>query len=272
MNDLNAQQIILLTLFVSFVTSIATGITTVSLLEKTPEHVTQTINRVVEKTIERVVPNNEEDNSQSTVITPEKEIVTVVVNEEDLTVESVEKNSRSLARIYSVDNRSQERTFLSLGIVFDNTGRLITDSNLIQSKANNLIAIYQSGEFEMDVEYRELNNPYAILKVKNPGETQFSPATFGDSASVKLAQSVISLSGIESNTVSTGIITNLINQGESLGQIETSVNGNNVLVGSILLNLKGEIIGARISLDPNKKTTFLPANTISDFIKSQRVQ
>ena len=56
MENLNKQQLVLLTILVSFVTSIATGITTVSLLDHTAPSINQTINRVVEKTIETVIP------------------------------------------------------------------------------------------------------------------------------------------------------------------------------------------------------------------------
>lgn len=54
--ELNKSQLILLALLLSFVTSIATGITTVTLLEKAPESVAVPINRIVRETVEKIVP------------------------------------------------------------------------------------------------------------------------------------------------------------------------------------------------------------------------
>lgn len=52
--ELSKSQLILLTILVNFVTSVATGILTVSLLDHVPAVVTQTVNRIVDHTIETV--------------------------------------------------------------------------------------------------------------------------------------------------------------------------------------------------------------------------
>ena len=81
--ELSKSQIILLTLLVSFITSIEPGIVTVSLMDQAPPIIAQTVNRVIERTVETVVPKGQ---TASTVVTQEK---TVIVKETDLISQAV---------------------------------------------------------------------------------------------------------------------------------------------------------------------------------------
>ncbi|MEX2028861.1 MAG: hypothetical protein WD963_00050 [Candidatus Paceibacterota bacterium] len=54
--DLNKSQLILLAVLLSFVTSIATGITTVTLMQQAPASVIVPVTRIVQETVEKIVP------------------------------------------------------------------------------------------------------------------------------------------------------------------------------------------------------------------------
>ena len=95
--QLSKSQIVLLTLLVSFVTSIATGIVTVSLMEKAPPLIAQTVNRIVEHTVQTVVPAAS-GQAAATVVTQEK---TIVVHESEQISKAVEKIAPSLVRLYA---------------------------------------------------------------------------------------------------------------------------------------------------------------------------
>ncbi len=267
MDNLNSQQIVLLTLLVSFVTSIATGITTVALLEQAPDPVTQTINRVVEKTIERVVS----EPSENTEIVIEKEIVTIVVNEEDLTIDAVEKNSRSVVRIYSQVGES--KNFLKLGIVINSDGTFVTDATGINDGIN-YVAVYQSGQFPVVLNRKGSTNNLAVMEIKESEEVKnprnFRSAVLANSSALKLGQSVISLSGENRNSVSTGIINSFENDPESnkIIAINTSVSEQNVLLGSTIINLQGEILGLRLTGSTNP-TSFISINVIKNFLAEE---
>lgn len=58
MKELNKSQLILLAILLSFVTSIATGITTVTLMQQAPSSVTVPITRIVRETVNKVDPSS----------------------------------------------------------------------------------------------------------------------------------------------------------------------------------------------------------------------
>lgn len=233
--ELTKSQIILLTLLISFVTSIATGIVTVSLLDQAPPGVTQTINRVVERTIERVVPD-----TQGAVVQK-----TVVVKEEDLITESIENNSRSLVRIY------QEEVFLGIGFFVSNDGVIATDKTIISEGVEYSVVTYD-GKTYTGVVVAE-----SFLSISSEEDVEFESVTYADVNSLKLGQTVIALSGKERTSVSMGIVAGFIETEEVieaseeeeeytvliLSEIDTSINLQKVIFGSPLINMFGEVVG-----------------------------
>jgi hypothetical protein len=220
MEQLSKAQIILLTLLVSFVTSIATGIVTVTLLEQAPDPVTQTINRIVERTVERVVPNT--DDLQATVIT--KEIETVVVRDEDILAGSIDSVGNSLVRIYTTPPPSEDissTNATTTGIdtpseVFRGVGVFVTADGLVATADSVLVPgrIYRvrttDGTAYSAVIAVEGAGQVGLLKVAPPesGKT-FTPVAFTNISKLRLGQSVFTLEGERSVVVATGIISSL---------------------------------------------------------------
>ena len=71
MEHLTKAQIVLLTLFVSFVASMATGIVVVTLMDQAPDPVNQTITNVVERTIEKITPTFVEKPGETVIVKDE---------------------------------------------------------------------------------------------------------------------------------------------------------------------------------------------------------
>ena len=103
---LTKHQIVLLTLLVSFVTSIATGIVTVSLMDQAPPSVTRTINQIVERTVEKVVPAAVTSASQGAAAAMVTKETTVVVKNDDLVAQSIAKVQKGIVRIVSLNDRT----------------------------------------------------------------------------------------------------------------------------------------------------------------------
>lgn len=237
---LSKSQIVLLTLLVSFVTSIATGIITVSLMEQAPPAVAQTVNRVIERTVEKVTPAGQ---TAATVITREK---TVVVKESELISQAVERAAPSLVRLYAGSGESS--VFLGLGFVSDSAGGIITDASTIDDRSEVQASLSDGSRVRAFVTSRDKGAGTAVLHAATStvdGKTPaFKNAALGVSAPV-LGQTVISLSGKTAVRIGSGIVTAI---GETDGEkketvIDTNIATDSILPGSILVSAEGQVIG-----------------------------
>lgn len=256
MEDLNKNQIVLLTLLVSFVTSIATGIMTVSLLQEAPVEVTRNINQIVEKTIQTVVP--------ATPTSPQKEVQTVVVKEGDQVVESINKNVKSIIRIKERNPFTDETSFYGMGIVISKEGLMATDRKTVLL-TNIYTAILSDGSAVTVVPQAiDKQTNFILFKTVMPDKSSivFTPASLADS-DLKLGQTVISIGGDISNAVSVGRTNSFDTKESGTGtstvkyviSINTDVSSKDLVTGTPLLNLSGDIVGIKLSNDSLKSFT-----------------
>jgi len=257
MEDLNKSQIILLTLLISFVTSIATGIMTTSLLQEAPLEVTRNINRIVEKTIETVtIPG---------IVTPgQKEVTTVIVKEDDMIVSSIDKNIKSIVRISEKDTILNITSFYGFGLVVNKDGFIAADRKTIV-RENIYIAKTSDGtELTLTPFGVDKQTNFILFKAVQLEKTPYTfiPAVFSDNEP-KLGQTLTSLGGETNNSVSVGRVVSLDMKESGTGtstvkylvSINTDISSAGLVDGSPTFNLSGDVVGVKLSLDASKSFT-----------------
>lgn len=275
--DLNKTQLVFLVLLVSFVTSIATGIITFSLLQEAPPVVTQTINRVVEQTIQQVVPStNNNDNTN----TPPPKVTTVVVKEDDRIISSIGKNTSSLVRVYNDDGTVGLSQFYSVGAVLSKEGTIVTASRDTFSTFFNYRAVFPDGSTKnLDYIGRDDGGSLDFFRVEHPtGTVPFNagvPAVFS-SEEAKLGQTVILLEGETKDVVTIGHVSDFVSTNPKEPKIKDGI-GTDIIpktnsLGGPLLNLSGEIIGFRTapglaSSNQVYTSSFSVRDSITKFLK-----
>lgn len=271
MENLTKQQLTLLALLLSFVTSIATGIVTVSLMERAPKAVTQTINRVIEKTVERVVPA---ENQKASVVTKE----TVVVRSDDLAVAAIEKNAKSIVRVKRVEGVGDKRNevLAGLGLVVSQDGLIAVDAGVLERQFDSygspiprsFLASLPGGVVaELKFIGTDEENGISLFSATPPAGASLdvTPAEFGDADKMKLGQTVISLGGEKDNSVATGIVANLARKetpDQSVTAIYTDRDAASALSGTVLVNLTGEVVGINAGLFRFEKNRYLPSTLL----------
>ena len=259
MEDLNKHQLILLTLLVTFIMSVATSIITVTLLQEAPVEVTQNINRVVERTIERVVTEQGE---------PEKIVTTVVVNEEDRILESIAKNEKSIVRLQTLGADGSE-IVSGLGLVTSADGVIVADVRSYNANSSYSIVFYDGKSYPLGKIHMDKENGLVFFTVAIPkGETPkyvFHPAVFGNSDGLKIGQTLVVISGRDSNAATIGRVFQLSfgEDQKTVTDILSDIKISKSHPGSPAINLSGEIIGLEEPFsDSNSEYSFIPANTI----------
>ena len=236
--QLSKSQIVLLTLLVTFVTSIATGIVTVSLMDQAPPVVAQTVNRVIERTVESVAPAPKgQSASAATVVTQQK---TVVVKESDLVSQAVARASLSVVRV----NSTQDGAFLALGLVLDAQGTVVTDSAALED-GDITLSLPDGSHMRYFVTKRDKETGLAFLQPATSTEKAptWTPATISTDNTV-LGTSVVVIAGKTAPRIDLGVVTAL----PANSVIDTNIAQSSIIAGSPLVDTDGNIIGISTSV------------------------
>ncbi len=153
-NELNKKQLVLLTLLITFVVSIGTGIVTVSLMKQVPPTVPQTINNVIQRTIEKVTTveqtknhNNESKNSFN--IDSGNQLVSIFKKTETVTAE---------------DGPSLEGDKeIGQGVIISDEGLVLVNSNTVEAKEK--YEVYLGEKMYGVYVLKNFDNGFTILKI-----------------------------------------------------------------------------------------------------------
>ncbi|MCD5384670.1 MAG: hypothetical protein LRZ97_02015 [Candidatus Pacebacteria bacterium] len=303
LEELNKSQIVLLTLLISFVTSMATGIVAVSLMEQGASPVTNTVNRIVERTKEIIV--RVEESTPPIIITEEK---TVLIREEDLVASAIAKNKDVSVAVYKTvtvevntevtaeDTKSEGETLTTvtppdsqtasaLVVLDDNftdpTEGTTTETQLVFVArgvvlGNGLVATDKSMLDENVTEYTIITNSnkqiIATVSSKSGDIALLSADVRGavemvDTDMLEHGQVVIILSGTGRMRVVKTIVAEILTTEGGVDAVDT--NASNISPGSILISLDGKLVGISTGTSRiNGKSWFTTANKIEKVLPS----
>lgn len=243
--ELNKSQLIMLAILLSFITSIATGITTVTLMQQAPPSFTVPINRVVRETVEKIVPQ------EGKTVTN-----TVIIKEEDLVVDAIAENKGAIfsitKEVLDLEGKTIEVT-AGNGFVVSKDGIIIADGSLVFDKSVYYVS-NSSGKFKADFISLDKNG-FSLLKIEAPldekNKLSFTMPVFGDLSKMKIGQKILILG----NTISSFIYD---------GSKDIKINTSKSNAGGLVLDLDGQVLGIALSSDT---ISFASINSITESLK-----
>jgi len=225
-DDLSNSQLLLLTLLVNFVMAIATGIVTVSLLDKAPPTVLQSVNRIVEHTVETVAPAIDLP-TQTVVQQPQQNSQP---SEEDQLVSAI---SAEKARTVTITDANSGKS-LALGVYLPKARAVVAgEADRLPGQA---VAVFADGT-SIPVSLSKQDASLAVYGFADDAvlPSAVSPALLAPSG-LKQGQAVIALTA--DGSAVTGIISKISADG-----ITTTLP--DVPAGSAAVSLSGGLVGIR---------------------------
>ncbi|MES2470716.1 MAG: hypothetical protein V4526_00560 [Patescibacteria group bacterium] len=263
MENLTKQQIILLALFVSFVSSIATGVVTVSLMDQSSQGVVQTITRVVERGIDKTGSDTKADAKQ-----PEQQ---ATENDTASVSSATAKALRSTVKIYRKVSGIDTAFYVGLGAVISKDGIVVTDRYNMVAQGR-YVVVHNEREFPVEQISNTGNDGLAYLKTGSAenGSRLIMPASFAHINTLKLGQNVIMIQSGQNIAVKEGMIEAINTKsdiaaaaGTTVETVASNIDPKLTPSTSMLFSLAGELVGIKTAnAARDGGNLFVPASII----------
>ncbi len=254
--DLNKTQLIWLAVLLSFVVSIATGIVTVTLMQQAPTGVTQTINRVVQQTVEKVVPGYTPTTTQ-----------TVIVKEDDLVADAV-STARAITGTLLLKKDSSE----PIDDVYALGGNSFLVGDATIDKSQSYYIKTTSGVYPASVTGVSPLGFSLLTAPDMPAAKKDSPkAVFANESEIKVGQTavIVTLSAVRKGIIQS-IQKGTGTQGVDWNEIILDPQVSQNLSGAVAVNLDGSILGLVVS-EGDYGTAIIGADAITKFVANPAV-
>jgi hypothetical protein len=224
--ELSKGQLLLLTLLVNFVMSVATGIVTVSLLDQASPTITQTVNRIVEQTVQTVAPAS----PVAAIATPTK---TQPTQQEQIETAVADAVARTVT-ITSSDGATQ----IGTGTYLPKSRAVVTAGGA--ALPGQALITFANGSTS-PVSLSHSGTSIAIYGFADSAILPAGPAvSLVASTTLKQGQAILAITG--DGSAVTGIISKV-----SAGQITTTLP--QTPAGAAAVDLSGNIIGINTGAD-----------------------
>lgn len=242
---LTKHQIVLLTLLITFVSSTASAIVVVRLMEGSPVTLSPTINRVIERTVQQIIPGETREITK---------VNTVVVKEEDLVVEAISENKNSIVLVKeTIQTESGETSISNSTGIYLKDGYVIADGKLISGPGNYFL---ENGATKIPLTFvKRDESGFSILKLDSTvvaTDVPFSPKNISKNVETKVGQSAIVLASNPEFAAFTGLISSYSpfmvknEAGEDVtlfSKIKINIDQSGAITGGALVTSDGDVSG-----------------------------
>ncbi len=182
--------------------------------------------------------------------------------------------------VYRQSGTVEQQVGAGSGFIVTSDGYILTNKHVVSDSSASYTVLLSTGVQKVaKIVYVDESNDVAIIKI----DGSYSPLSLGDSAALKLGQSVVAIGnalGEYSNSVSVGIISGLnrtIEASDGRGSVESlsgviqtdaAINRGNS--GGPLLDLSGKVVGVNVAtvLGSNSISFAIPSNTVRSIVKN----